>query len=84
MKIVRTENRQSLINRLKRVEGQVRAVQNMLEHNDECADVATQLSACRSAIEHTLGAFVACAIEESCAQSKKDSAEVKRLLKLVI
>ncbi|MBX2866953.1 metal-sensitive transcriptional regulator [Candidatus Kaiserbacteria bacterium] len=85
MKIALSENRQKVMNRLKRVEGQVRAVQGMLECEKECADIATQLSACRSAIEQTLGVFVACAIEESSkGQSKKDTEDIKRLLQLIV
>lgn len=43
--------RDGLINRLNRIEGQVRGVQGMLEGGRECEDVITQVMAIRSALE---------------------------------
>lgn len=40
-----------LIKRLRRIEGQVRGLQQMLEDNRECRDVVTQLSAANKALE---------------------------------
>ena len=39
-----------LINRLKRIEGQVRGVQGMLENNAYCADILVQTMAINSAL----------------------------------
>ena len=39
-----------LMNRLKRIEGQVRGLQNMLENNAYCPDVLVQVSAVNSAL----------------------------------
>ena len=39
-----------LMNRLKRIEGQVRGVQNMLENNVYCTDILIQVSAINSAL----------------------------------
>ncbi len=39
-----------LMNRLKRIEGQVRGVQNMLENDAYCLDVINQVSAINSAL----------------------------------
>lgn len=41
---------QKLNNRLKRVEGQVRGVQRMLEEDAYCTDILTQVSAIQSAL----------------------------------
>jgi DNA-binding FrmR family transcriptional regulator len=41
----------NLRKRLKRAEGQVRAVENMLAEGEECRDVVTQLSAATKALE---------------------------------
>ena len=46
-----------LINRLKRIEGQVRGIQKMIDDNRDCESVLTQLVAIRSAIE-SVGALV--------------------------
>lgn len=40
----------SLMNRLKRIEGQVRGVERMLESNAYCPDILTQVSAINSAL----------------------------------
>ncbi len=41
----------SLITRLRRIEGQVRGIQRMLEESRDCGDVLTQIMAARSGIE---------------------------------
>ncbi|MFP5577953.1 MAG: metal-sensitive transcriptional regulator [Acidimicrobiia bacterium] len=42
-----------LLKRLRRVEGQVRGVQQMLRDGRECRDVVTQISAATKALEQT-------------------------------
>lgn len=42
--------RKDLINRLKRIEGQVRGIESMVERNAYCTDVLTQVSAVTSAL----------------------------------
>ena len=55
-----TENNASktvLVNRLKRIEGQVRGLEKMVENGRECEEVIIQLAAVRSAIE-SAGALI--------------------------
>lgn len=40
----------SLINRLKRIEGQVRGIQKMINEDAYCTDILTQVSAIQSAL----------------------------------
>ena len=50
-KKVRDENeRRELMNRLKRIEGQVRGLQRMLDEDAYCPDILTQTSAVNSAL----------------------------------
>ena len=50
-KKIRDENeRRDLMNRLKRIEGQVRGLQRMLDENAYCPDLLTQASAVSSAL----------------------------------
>ena len=50
-KKVRDESeRRDLMNRLKRIEGQVRGLQRMLEEDAYCPDILTQASAVNSAV----------------------------------
>lgn len=44
------EERKDLINRLKRIEGQVRGIQNMVENDAYCADILTQAAAVNAAM----------------------------------
>lgn len=49
---------QKVINRMKRIEGQVKGIIKMMEENKDCKDVITQLSASRSAIDRAIGIIV--------------------------
>ncbi len=44
-------SKELLLKRLKRVEGQIRGIQKMVESGRDCESVITQLAAVRSAIE---------------------------------
>ena len=44
------ENKPRLLNRLNRIEGQVRGVARMVEENRYCIDVLTQIQAVRAAL----------------------------------
>jgi DNA-binding FrmR family transcriptional regulator len=48
-------SKETLLQRLKKAEGQVRGIQKMVENGRECEDVITQLAAVRSAIEGIAG-----------------------------
>ena len=45
------EERKRLLNRLKRIEGQVRGLQKMLEQDAYCADILTQSAAVKAALD---------------------------------
>jgi len=45
-------------NRVKRMEGQLRGILRMMEEEQSCKDVITQLSAVRSAVDRTIGVIV--------------------------
>jgi DNA-binding FrmR family transcriptional regulator len=47
------EDRKKIYNRLKRIEGQIRGLQRMVEAEAPCVDVLTQLSAATSAMKNT-------------------------------
>jgi CsoR family transcriptional regulator, copper-sensing transcriptional repressor len=48
---VRTDQKDVLIRRLKRAEGQVRGLQEMIEEERYCIDILTQISATRAALD---------------------------------
>lgn len=64
----------SVVNRLKRVEGQIKGVLRMIEENKDCREVITQLSASRTAIDRTIGLIVSMNLEQ-CVRENIDSGE---------
>ena len=51
MKVDGTATKEDLQKRLKRIEGQVRGVQKMLDEDRDCHEIVQQLSAIRSAMQ---------------------------------
>jgi len=46
------EHRKRVLNRLKRIEGQIRGLEKMVEKEAPCADILTQLYAATAAIKN--------------------------------
>jgi DNA-binding FrmR family transcriptional regulator len=55
-----SEEVKALINRLNRIEGQVRGMKNMLENDEYCVDILNQISASQAA----LGSLASILLEE--------------------
>jgi DNA-binding FrmR family transcriptional regulator len=68
----RTEHQRDVINRLKRIEGQVRGLIDMVESGRPCEDVAQQMSAARKAMEKTFFRMMACTVMEAVASSASE------------
>jgi len=64
-----TISKEVLLNRLKRLEGQVRGVERMIEEGRDCESIITQLGAVRSAIE-SVGALLLRNYMKICFDSK--------------
>lgn len=45
------DEKQAVVNRLKRIEGQVRGIQKMIEEDRYCADILVQISAINAALK---------------------------------
>lgn len=65
---------QKVKNRLRRIEGQIKGVLRMMEEEQDCKDIVTQLSASRAAIDRAIGVIVSNNLI-SCVQNKNISAE---------
>jgi DNA-binding FrmR family transcriptional regulator len=85
-----TASKQQLLTRLRRVEGQVRGVQGMVEDDRYCIDVLTQISAIQAALdkvalglldEHANHCVVGAAAGEQRAKTDELMAAVGRLMK---
>ncbi|MGG1636001.1 metal-sensitive transcriptional regulator [Paenibacillus sp. NRS-1760] len=59
-----------VINRVKRMEGQLRGILRMMDEGKNCKEVITQLSAVRSGLDHTIGVIVSENLVE-CVQNAK-------------
>ncbi|HEM6219811.1 TPA: metal-sensitive transcriptional regulator [Streptococcus suis] len=68
-----TDNKK-MINRLKRAEGQLRGIQKMIEEEQECIDIVTQLSAVRSSINSIMGLVIAKKVQD-CIENPSDNPE---------
>ena len=62
------DQKQQLVARLKRIEGQVRGLQQMLVGERSCSDVMTQLNAVRKALQQTGLLVVADRLHQCAAQ----------------
>ncbi|UYZ15164.1 metal-sensitive transcriptional regulator [Brevibacillus sp. WF146] len=49
----------NIMHRLKRVEGQIKGIVNMMDAEKDCREVVSQLSAVRSAVDKTIAVIVA-------------------------
>ena len=58
------EYNKEIVNRLKRIEGQVRGSIRLLDEQEECKSVVTQLSAIRSAVDRTIALIVSKNLEQ--------------------
>jgi CsoR family transcriptional regulator, copper-sensing transcriptional repressor len=56
--------KRALILRLKRVEGQLRGIQNLIELEADCEKIAQQLAASRKALDKSFFAMVGCILEQ--------------------
>jgi DNA-binding FrmR family transcriptional regulator len=64
-----SENRAAHVKRLRRVEGQIRGLQRMVESDEYCIDVLTQVSAATKALE----SFALALLEEHLAHCVADA-----------
>lgn len=64
MAAIRDErHKKELVLRLKRIEGQLRGIQAMIEADEDCEKVAQQISAGRRALDKAFFNVLACAIQ---------------------
>ncbi len=71
------DERRKILGRLRRIEGQVRGLQRMIEMKAPCVDVLTQVSAVTSAMKKTGTAIIRanmtrCMTEAGAGQGKED------------
>ena len=57
---IEATQRRQLVNRLRRVEGQIRGIQQMVEQGHDCNKIAQQLAAARKALDRSFFEMVSC------------------------
>lgn len=75
-------------NRLRRIEGQVRGILNMMDRQVECGDLVTQLSAVRSALDrlsmHILGSNLESCINNERLTGSPNDEEIAKAMNLIM
>ncbi|KAF0207253.1 MAG: metal-sensitive transcriptional regulator [Actinomycetota bacterium] len=70
------EERKRIVNRLKRLEGQIRGLQTMIESGKDCDAVLTQITAAKSALNqvglHIIGYSMKTCLTEDSARSRDE------------
>ena len=66
-----------VIKRLRRLEGQIRGIQRMVEQGDECRNIVTQLAAAQGALDRVGFKLMAAALASP--DRAVDTAELERL-----
>ena len=70
--VYRTEHQRDVINRLKRIEGQVRGLIDMVEDGRSCEDVAQQMAAARKAMDKAFYRMMATSVMEPASSSESE------------
>jgi DNA-binding FrmR family transcriptional regulator len=82
--------KQNVLSRMRRVEGQVRGIQRMIEEGKECKDILVQVRAVRSALRSASGQILKryllkCHEEAKAGRSDEEAREsMDRLMKVMV
>ena len=79
----REQDKKALILRLKRIEGQIRGVQRLIDEDAPCQSVAQQLSAARRALDKAFHSMVGCLIESRLSAKGSGPAEITQALEIL-
>lgn len=80
-------NKKDIITRLRRIEGQVKGIQRMIENDEDCTDILVQIAAIRSAI-NKVGGVVLENYSEKCirkvAENQDSEGEMEKLINTIV
>ncbi len=85
IKIIDKADKKELINRLSKIEGQIRAIIHMIEREESCDNVIHQLAAVRQALHKTFTNLVSKILLSNCCLKikEKEDEEIKRKILIV-
>lgn len=71
--LYRADHQKDVVNRLRRIEGQMRGLVEMIETGRPCEDIAVQMSAARKAMDRAFYRMMACTLMEAvCASDDRE------------
>jgi len=70
-----------VINRMKRIEGQMRGLIRMMEEENDCREVVTQMTAVRNAVDRTAALVVSMNLEQCIRENQDNSDNSEELIK---
>ena len=68
----------ALLSRLRRIEGQARGLQRMIEERRDCQEVVTQVAALKAAVEQVGVTVVGCLLESAIRQAVEDGTDTEQ------
>ena len=75
----RKDHEKDMVNRLRRIEGQVRGLVDMIEGGRSCEDIATQMSATRKAMEKAFYRMMTCSLIEAVQESESEEQAIEEV-----
>ena len=78
------ETSDEVVKRLRRLEGQIRGLQRMIDDGSECRDIVTQLAAAKGALDRVGFRLMTAALTNSSADNPLGADEVEELEKLFL
>ncbi len=82
--VVPPEDKKRLIDRLARVEGQLRGIQKMIRDDVECEKIAQQIGAARGALKKAFADQMTCAVARTLAGYGCDTEDVRNEVRDVL
>lgn len=79
----REQDKKALILRLKRIEGQMRGLQRLINEDAPCESVAQQLFAARRALDKAFHSLVGCLIESRLSAKGSTPAGIRQALEIL-
>lgn len=79
--IYRADHQKDVVNRLRRIEGQVRSLIEMIQAGRSCEDVALQMSAARKAMDKAFYRMMACTVIEAVYDAESEAQAIEEVEK---
>ena len=79
--VYRADHQKDVVNRLRRIEGQVRGLVEMIQTGRSCEDVALQMSATRKAMDKAFYRMMACSVIEAVYDAENEGMAIEEVEK---